>query len=118
MKHNLNDYDQKVLQSIYEPRFVAVPPQDAWNTVCVTDDGEIRVYGQEGRKNSADTGKRIYIASRDCGLSWKTYPENENALGQAIKSPYSARWLRLLYTHSFIFPKPARRGRRNICGDK
>ncbi len=93
MKERLSEMDVQLLQEIYEPRVVAVPPQDACNHLCVTPDGEIRFYGVDGKKNPHDEGRRVYIASRDCGLSWKTFLVAEDALGEAAFRPETSQFI-------------------------
>jgi len=71
----LTDDDKENLKAIYEPTVVAVPFGDASQNLCVTEDGEIRVYGKEGPFNhwGAQGDKTVYISSRDGGLSWKKH---------------------------------------------
>lgn len=63
------DPDAKIqFDDIYEPRSVAVVPEDAWRSLFVTKDGYIRYYGRyfDGRKEEYP---ECYIESRDCGVS-------------------------------------------------
>jgi len=76
---------------------VAVPYENAWRSLCVSAEGELRCYGAIWKKNHSDPGQRVYLKSTDCGLSWKTYVEsNEAALGQAVHSPYTGSYLSLI----------------------
>ncbi len=94
----MNQSDQFLLQSVWEPRVVATPPADAWRDLCRLPDGEIRHYGQiwlNGR------WQRIYLQSRNEGLSWETVVEfDENAMGAMVKSPWSDSFVTLFTTHT------------------
>ncbi|MDR2116923.1 MAG: glycoside hydrolase [Planctomycetaceae bacterium] len=96
MQSLLNDFDTKELQSIYEPVVVTVPPSNAGRNTCVLPDGEIRIYGYQGKKNHYDKTERIYLASRDCGLSWKKFVASPNELGQSVRSPYSGKYITVI----------------------
>ncbi|MDR3196923.1 MAG: glycoside hydrolase, partial [Planctomycetaceae bacterium] len=90
------------LQSIYEPVVVTVPPGNAWRDICVMPDGEIRIYGSQGKRIHSDRkSERIYLASRDCGLSWKKFSASPNELGQSVRSPYSGKYITVLTTGEF-----------------
>lgn len=93
MQSRLSDFETKELQSIYEPVVVTIPPADTWRNICVLPDGEIRIYGSQGKKHHHDKAERIYLASRDCGLSWKKFSVSRNELGQSVRSPYSGKYL-------------------------
>ncbi len=102
MENRLSDDDKTLLSSIWAPCVMAVPPENAWRSLCVTPDGELRCYGVINKTKFTDPGQRIYIRSRDGGLSWKTYIVNDpNALGQAVKSPYSNTFLVLISLNAF-----------------
>lgn len=75
IEKNLSDEDKDILKAIYEPTMVAVPYGDATRNLCVTEQGEIRVYGKEGPFNhwGAQGDKTVYISSFDGGLSWKKH---------------------------------------------
>ncbi len=90
---NLTDEDKAFLKEIYAPKVVAVPPSDAFHSLCIMPCGEIRCYGAYKRKTPFDEGEGIYISSTDCGLSWKTHLQPKGSLGAAVKSPYSNRWI-------------------------
>ena len=88
MKNNLSDGDRHLLSAVYAPQVVAVPPCDASRSVCVTADGEIRIYGITGKKEPDDAGELVYLSSRDCGLSWKTAAvSDDRVLGVAGCNP-------------------------------
>ena len=93
LKKILTADDKEMLDRIYEPRVVAVPPSEACNSLCVMPDGEIRCYGEIPLTDSPE-GERepVYISSRDCGLSWKEYAANPNAMGAFVRSPWSGRY--------------------------
>ena len=78
------------LNSVWEPRVVAVPPMYAARDMCVTADGEIRHYGWQmvGREK-----RRVYIASRDHGMNWTTCLADPDDAGAMVKSPWSGDWL-------------------------
>lgn len=93
MEQNLSEQDKQRLKSIYAPQVVTIPPSDASRNMCVTPDGEIRIYGSENKKQPSDLGTLVYIASNDCGLSWKTHYMPENALGAAGYNPKTGRYI-------------------------
>jgi hypothetical protein len=75
---------------IRAPKVVAVPPTFAGYDLCRTADGEIRHYGWQmvgGEK------RRVYIGSRDNGLSWKTFLASDGEAGYMEKSPESGEWV-------------------------
>ena len=78
------------LESVWEPRVVAVPPTAAVRDMCVTADGEIRHYGWQmvgGEK------RRVFIASRDCGMNWQTHLADADDAGAMTRSPWSGEWI-------------------------
>ena len=80
------------LKEIFAPTVVGVQPTCACNDLCVLDDGEIRHYGQQMQNGKV---VRVYVASRDHGLSWKTFQADERDVGAMVKSPYSGGWISL-----------------------
>ncbi len=78
------------LKEIFAPTVVGVQPYAAVRDLCVAADGEIRHYG-----NAMVDGqvKRVYIASRDHGLSWKTFAAPTNAAEAMVKCPWSDYWI-------------------------
>ena len=93
----LTDEDREQLSDIYEPREVLAPASDAYRSLCVMPDGEIRCYGGISRASEPDASRRpVYHASRDCGLSWKLHYADPDALGCAVQGQ-SGRWLALKY---------------------
>ena len=85
--------DQRVrslLKRIHAPLNVGVPPTNAYKELMVMPDGEIRHYGFCG---AHETGEGIYLASRDCGLSWQEFPIPQGCLGASVQSPWSGDWL-------------------------
>ncbi len=94
MEKRLSETDARWLKQIYAPKVVAVPPSDARRFLCVMPDGELRCYGEKDKQTiHGGSGEAVYIASRDCGLSWKTYPRPNGSLGAAVRSPWSGRYL-------------------------
>ncbi len=92
----LSESDTIILKNIWEPVVVAVPPSDAWKFLCIASDGEIRCYGSNNKKNHRENGEPVYIASLDCGLSWKKYISvKQTEIGPSVRSPYSGRYIRL-----------------------
>jgi len=100
----LSPYDRNVLQSIREPRIVGVPPDNAWFSVAAMPDGEIRIYGAEGKTRHDDAGRRIYLASRDAGLSWKTFPASDEELGASVKCPWADYYIRPIWSAAWMKP--------------
>ena len=94
MEQRLSEQDKRFLKTIYEPQVVGVPLEDARRTLCVMPDGEIRSYGAINKKHVYDHGEPAYLASRDCGLSWKLYAaESPAVLGASTRSPYSGKYI-------------------------
>jgi len=90
----MTNEDIAELKRIYSPTVVATPFSDALTDLTVTADGEIRCYGHRALDDEPDGKKeRVYIRSLDGGLSWKTVVCSDDALGAAVKSPWSDRWL-------------------------
>ncbi len=112
MIKNLSKEDTLFLKEIYEPKVVAIPPVDAGCNMCVTEEGEIRIYGSKGRKDWGDFGTGVYISSKDCGLSWKFHKYNDGkTLGAAGYNPQSGRYIS-------VCPTPYRRDMtKNFEGD-
>ena len=94
IKRNLTEEERELLLEIYEPTVVAVQPADANRGLCVTDDGEIRIYGVSGKSEPDDEGYPVYISSRDGGLSWKKrIVKDRHALGPAGHNPKTGRYI-------------------------
>jgi len=93
MESRLSQEEKAMLQSIHDPKTVIVPPGDACMNMCVTPDGEIRLYGAEDKKHPDDIGRKVYYASTDCGLSWKKHYMEHKALGQAAYSRKTGRYM-------------------------
>ncbi len=93
LEKRLTDEDKRLLKRIYAPQVVAVPPEDASTSLCVTDDGEIRIYGARDKKEPDDVGTLGYISSADAGLSWKFHLHESGALGAAEKNPATGRYI-------------------------
>lgn len=74
LENRLTEEEKNFLKDIYEPKVVAIPPVDACCSMCVTPEGEIRIYGSENNHNDwLNFGEAIYISSTDAGLTWKTH---------------------------------------------
>lgn len=93
MEERLSEDERFFLKSIYAPQVVAVPPCDACRSMCVTPDGEIRIYGAIGKQNPQDIATQVYISSTDCGLNWKMQLMPQGALGPASLNHESGRYI-------------------------
>lgn len=83
------DGAKAMLEDIFAPAVVAVPPTFAARDMMRMKDGEIRHYGFKtiGGKN-----RRVYIFSRDNGISWNMALTHKNAC-VLYPSPISADWI-------------------------
>ena len=93
MEARLSGEDRLLLEAIYEPQIVTVPPNDACGNLCVTPDGELRLYGAMNKKSPDDAGTAVYLSSDDCGLSWKTHLTKPGTLGAAARNPKTGRYI-------------------------
>ena len=59
IENNLSESDKQLLQRIYAPQVVAIPPADASRSMCVTEDGEIRIYGALHKQSPTDVGTPV-----------------------------------------------------------
>ena len=92
--NRMTDADISELKRIYEPTVVATPFSDALTDLTLLENGEIRCYGYRALDDEPDGEKeRVYIRSVDGGLSWKTVVCSAEAMGPAVKSPWSDRWI-------------------------
>ena len=78
------------LSDIFAPTVVAVPPVDAVFDLCRAADGEIRHYGWQMLGGAK---RRVFIASHDEGLSWKTFLASDGEAGAMERSPESGDWI-------------------------
>ena len=112
IKRNLTEEERSLLLEIYEPTAVAVQPADANRGLCVTDDGEIRIYGVSGKSEPDDEGYPVYISSRDGGLSWKKrIVKDRTALGAAGVNHATGRYIS-------TYPNEYRRDKNRLLGLK
>ena len=103
IEKNMSESDKKFLKEIYEPITVMHrPPSDAFNSMAITEDGEIRIYGLHNKKHGCPgcsdmtDGTPIYYASRDGGLSWKMYEYDFfGTMGRGIIDPKTGRTFRM-----------------------
>ncbi len=93
MKNNLTQEEIEFLKNIYAPTVMTKGYSNAFRSLTIMPDGEIRCYGNINKSGPDDEGTRIYISSKDCGLSWKMHKQKENSLGAAARSPYSNRYI-------------------------
>lgn len=101
MEKRLTDEERKLLKAIYAPQVVAVPLSDCGRSMCVTPDGEIRLYGSINKKEPEDIGTPAYLSSTDCGLSWKMHlVKNAHQLGSAGYNPKTGRYIT---THPSVY---------------
>ena len=65
----LDAQQQPIYDAIYEPRIVAEQPNHTHKEMVMMPDGEIRYYGADlvGKEK-----RKVYLSSRDRGLSWTT----------------------------------------------
>ncbi len=82
-------FGELVLDGVFEPRMVAVPPTFAVREMCRTADGEFRHYGWQmvgGKK------RHVYISSRDA-VNWTTHLAADGEVGAMTQSPWSGEWI-------------------------
>ena len=93
----LTERDREQLSLIYEPTVVAVQPDDTRRDLCVMPDGELRFYGRTAKVSPSTGSRACYIASRDCGLSWKMYYDDPCAvMRSAYRNPYTGEYVTIL----------------------
>ncbi len=85
---------RSLLKQINAPEVVGIQPANAFRDLVQLPDGEIRHYGFKN-------GRMIYIASRDCGLSWQEFPLRKGCPGACIRSPWSGDWIAMLDLHAY-----------------
>ena len=91
LAQSMSPEEQQRLHSVYAPRVVAVPPSNAWMDMCMMPDGEIRCYGHHEEE-------RVYLSSRDGGLSWKEFSVPDKfRMCSALRNPDSGRWISSYY---------------------
>ena len=93
MEERLSEEEKFFLEKIYEPQVVCIPPTDACRNMCVTKEGEIRIYGSVDKAYFDDVGTPVYSASTDCGLTWKTHLVPKGSIGAAGYSPETGRYI-------------------------
>ena len=93
MEQRLTQEEKEMLQRIYEPTVVGIPPSDARNSLCVMPDGEIRAYGVRYRTEAHPESVPVYLSSNDCGLTWKQHFA-QGVMGAAAFFPATGRWIR------------------------
>jgi hypothetical protein len=93
--------------TIFTPRFVGRPPDNAFNGLVRLPGGELRHYGFEG--SWFNPSIHLYIYSQDNGLTWSRKliadPQlftNEN-MPPAVCSPYSGDFIRLISSDKGTF---------------
>ena len=93
MENRLTDEEKRMLQAIYAPVVVGIPPADARADVCVMPDGEIRAYGYRNQTRTNPQGDHIYLSSTDCGLTWKQHFVGD-VMGAATYFPALNLWVK------------------------
>ncbi len=88
----LNPCDRAIYDSIMAPRVTGVPPFYALRRLTRCEDGELRHYGREFISGRV---REVYVASRDCGLTWKMFLAENGDPGAMVKSPVSGDWISL-----------------------
>ena len=91
MLSRLSEQEARRLQRVFAPVVVGTHPSNTWADLCALPDGEIRVYGH-------DEETRFYLASTDCGFTWKRYDVEDNSLFcSGILNPHTGRWFNSYY---------------------
>ncbi|HCE45820.1 MAG TPA: exo-alpha-sialidase [Lentisphaeria bacterium] len=85
---------RSLLKNIHAPQVVGIQPANSFRDMVQMPDGEIRHYGFKNKKI-------IYIASRDCGLSWQEFPVPKGCPGACVQSPWSGDWISMLDVHGY-----------------
>lgn len=94
MISRLTEEERELLQAIYQPQIVTIPPCDVSNSLSVTPEGEIRIYGAMGKEHPTDLGTMVYLSSVDCGMTWKRHlVKKKNVLGSAGFNPSTGRYI-------------------------
>ncbi len=96
LEATLSEDDRARLKAIYAPTVVCTPPEDARRSLAIMPDGEIRAYGISGKTSTfaEDSGQRVYLSSRSCGLDWRLVKcESNSVLGASVKLPWRERWV-------------------------
>lgn len=93
MENRLSGEEKQLLQDIYAPVVVGIPPADARADVCVMPDGEIRAYGYRNQTRTNPQGNHIYLSSTDCGLTWKQHLTGD-VMGAATYFPDLKLWVK------------------------
>ena len=94
MENRLSPEEKEMLQAIYEPTVVGVPLEDARSGICILPDGELRAYGRVDQTKENRKGRRSYLSSTDCGLSWKLHYCDDDILGSCTYIPEAGFYIR------------------------
>ncbi len=95
LRAGLDETDSRRLREIREPVTVGVPPEDAFSSLSVRRDGEIRCYGRRDVRLFDEPGTPVYLSSRDCGLSWKWREPEPDDPGSCFVNPYTGDYIRI-----------------------
>ena len=86
MERHMTEGAKRRLRSVYAPAVVGVQPSNTWCNLCVMPDGEIRHYGTM-------YSERVYLFSRDAGLSWTIGDVEDPAAMCSALRLCSGRWI-------------------------
>ncbi len=113
MEQRLTPEDKSFLEDIYAPIPVAIQPEDTWQGLCVTESGQIRHYGSMHKPSVDQQGERCYLASEDCGLSWKLHRKgSDREIETAVQDPRRGTWISIVGPNHF--PQPPQKDFRTL----
>ena len=91
MEKRMTEGQKRRLRSVYAPVIVGTQPSNTFCNLCVMPDGEIRHYGKR-------YGERVFLSSRDAGLSWSIGDvEDHSAMCAGLRLPWCGRWVHSYY---------------------
>ena len=95
IENRMSSADKELLLKIYEPKVVAIQPDDSRTGICVMPDGEIRHYGESNKENPTKPGTPCYISSVDGGLTWKYCEYSVEEMGRCTYIPELGKFFAL-----------------------
>ena len=114
IENKMSSEDKELLLKIYEPKVVAIQPEDSRTGMCVMPDGEIRYYGEQEKDHPWKNGEPCYISSVDGGLTWKYHELKEEEMGSCTYIPemdkYFAFENTLKIVRAQVWGKPYKEG--------
>ena len=87
IENRMSEEDKRNLAKIYAPVVVGVQNDESRTGLCVMPDGEIRHYGEKEKEHPWSIGEPSYMASKDGGLTWKSYDHAEEQMGSCAYIP-------------------------------